>query len=48
MSARNIARILGVAVAMVWALSALVDTRHASAGPCPDVEVVSEIGRAHV
>jgi cutinase len=40
MSARNIARILGVAVAMAWALSALVDTRHASAGPCPDVEVV--------
>jgi cutinase len=44
MSARNIARILGVAVAMVWALSALVDTRHASAGPCPDVEVVSARG----
>jgi cutinase len=40
MSARNIARILGVAVAMAWALSALVDTRYASAGPCPDVEVV--------
>ena len=44
MSARNIARILGVAVAMAWALSALVDTRHASAGPCPDVEVVSARG----
>jgi hypothetical protein len=44
MSARNIARILGVAVAMSWALSALVDTRHATAGPCPDVEVVSARG----
>jgi cutinase len=44
MSARNIARILGVTVAMAWALSALVDTRHASAGPCPDVEVVSARG----
>jgi cutinase len=44
MSARNIARIFGVAVAMAWALSALVDTRHASAGPCPDVEVVSARG----
>jgi cutinase len=44
MSARNIARILGVAVAMAWALSALVDTRHTSAGPCPDVEVVSARG----
>ena len=44
MSARNIGRILGVAVAMAWALSALVDTRHASAGPCPDVEVVSARG----
>ena len=41
MKARNIARILGVAVAMTWALlSALIDTRYASAGPCPDVEVV--------
>jgi cutinase len=44
MSARNIARILSVAVAMSWALSALVDARHASAGPCPDVEVVSARG----
>jgi cutinase len=44
MSARNIACVLGVAVAMAWALSALVDTRHASAGPCPDVEVVSARG----
>jgi len=41
MSVRNIARIIGVAVAMTWALlSALIDTRYASAGPCPDVEVV--------
>jgi cutinase len=41
MSTRNIARILGLAVAMTWVLlSALVDTRYASAGPCPDVEVV--------
>jgi cutinase len=40
MSASNIAHILGVAVAMAWALSALVGTRYASAGPCPDVEVV--------
>jgi len=44
MSARNIARILGVAVATAWALSSLVDTCHASAGPCPDVEVVSARG----
>ena len=44
MSERTIARIPGVAVALTlatWALlSALVDTRVASAGPCPDVEVV--------
>jgi cutinase len=46
MSARNIARILGVAVAVASALSALVDSRHASAGPCPDVEVVSARGTA--
>ena len=40
MKARNIARILAVAV-MTWSpLSALIDTRYASAGPCPDVEVV--------
>jgi cutinase len=44
MRARAIARIVGVAVAMAWALSACVDTRHASAGPCPDVEVVSARG----
>jgi cutinase len=44
MSARNIARILGVTVMMAWALSAVLDTRHASAGPCPDVEVVSARG----
>jgi cutinase len=41
MSTRNIARILGLAVAMTWApLSSLVATRFASADPCPDVEVV--------
>jgi cutinase-like protein len=44
MSERTIARIPGVAVALTlatWALlSALIDTRVASAGPCPDVEVV--------
>jgi cutinase len=41
MSARNIARILGVAVAMTWALlGTLIDARDASAGPCADVEVV--------
>ncbi len=41
MSARTIARIVGVAVAMTWTLlSAFIDTRYASAGPCPDVEVV--------
>jgi cutinase len=44
MSERTIARSLGVAVALTlatWALlSALIDTRHASASPCPDVEVV--------
>jgi cutinase len=46
MSARNIARILGVAVTVAvvvvvaWVLSARVNNRHASAGPCPDVEVV--------
>jgi cutinase len=44
MSPRNIVRILGVAATMAWALSALVDTRHAYAGPCPDVEVVSARG----
>jgi cutinase len=41
MSARTIASVLGVAVAMMWALlSTHIDTRYASAGPCPDVEVV--------
>jgi cutinase len=41
MSTRNIARILGLAVAVTWVpLSVLVDTRSASAGTCPDVEVV--------
>jgi cutinase len=43
-SARNVGHLLGVAVAMAWALSALVDSRHASAGACPDVEVVSARG----
>jgi cutinase len=42
MSAHNIARNLGVAVAMVWALSPLAETGHAAA--CPDVEVVSARG----
>ena len=41
MSARTIARILGVAVAINWVpLSAFIDASYASAGPCPDVEVV--------
>lgn len=41
MSARTFARILGVAVAMTWALlSTLIGTRYASAGTCSDVEVV--------
>jgi cutinase len=41
MSAPTFARILGVAVAMMWALlSTLIDTRYASAGACSDVEVV--------
>jgi cutinase len=43
-SAPNIARRLGFAVAMVWALSPLAGTGHAAAGPCPDVEVVSARG----
>ncbi len=41
MSTRTVARILAVAVAMTWALlSGFIDIRDASAGPCPDVEVV--------
>jgi cutinase-like protein len=41
MSARSIARILGVAAALTWApLSAVTGTHYASAGPCPDAEVV--------
>ena len=41
MSARNIARILGVAVVFTWApLISLTGTHYASAGQCPDVEVV--------
>jgi cutinase len=43
-SARNVGHLLGVAVVTAWALSALVDIRHAAAGPCPDVEVVSARG----
>jgi cutinase len=43
-SAPTIARRLGFAVAMVWALSPLAGTGHAAAGPCPDVEVVSARG----
>ncbi len=41
MSARNIARVLAVAVAMTSTLlSTLIDAGHAAAGPCSDVEVV--------
>lgn len=41
MSARYLARILGVAVPMTWTLlSACIDASYASAGPCPEVEVV--------
>jgi len=41
MTARTIARILGVAVAMTWApMSAFIDAGYASAAPCSDVEVV--------
>src|ERR1700757_1585742 len=41
MSARTIARIFGVAVALKWAaLSAFSSAGYAAAGPCPDVEVV--------
>ena len=44
MRARNVGLVLGVAVAMAWAAIGLFDTRHAYAGPCPDVEVVSARG----
>lgn len=45
MSARNIALILGVTVAVAAAMTwAFVDTHHTAAGPCPDVEVVSARG----
>ena len=44
MTARNVGRILGVAVAMVWAPIVLFGTHHAAAGTCPDVEVVSARG----
>jgi cutinase len=41
MSARTFVRILGVAVAMTWALlMTFIDTRYASAGACSDVEAV--------
>jgi cutinase len=41
MSARNLIRIVGVAVVMTWALvCAPIDISPASASPCPDVEVV--------
>jgi cutinase len=40
----NAGHILGVAVAMAWAPIAIFDTHHASARPCPDVEVVSARG----
>jgi cutinase len=43
-SARNVGRILGVAVVMAWAPITLFDTHHASADGCPDVEVVSARG----
>jgi cutinase len=43
-SARNVGRILGVAVVMAWAPIALFDTHHAAADGCPDVEVVSARG----
>ena len=41
MSARSITRLLGVTMATTWALlSPFIVTDKASAGPCPDVEVV--------
>src|ERR1700739_4670776 len=41
MSARTIARIFGVAVALMWAaLSAVRSAGYADACPCPDIEVV--------
>jgi cutinase len=40
----NAGHILGLAVAMAWAPIAIFDTHHASARPCPDVEVVSARG----
>ena len=41
MSARNIARVLAVAVAMTSPLlGTLINAGHAAAGPCSDVEVV--------
>jgi cutinase len=43
-SARHVGRILGVAIVMAWAPITLFATHHASAGGCPDVEVVSARG----
>ncbi len=41
MTARTIARVLGVAVSLTWTLlSTFVGAGFASAGPCPDVEAV--------
>ena len=41
MSARTIARILGVAIATPWPLlGGFADAGYAAAGPCPDIEVV--------
>jgi cutinase len=44
MNPRNIARILCVTLAIAWALSSPACARRVSAGPCPDVEVVSARG----
>jgi cutinase-like protein len=41
MSARNVVRVLGLALALTWALvGGLINAGHASAGACPNVEVV--------
>jgi cutinase len=44
MSTGGIARIVGVVMVSAWTLGALADSHHASAGPCPDVEVISARG----
>jgi cutinase len=44
MTACNVVRIIGVAVAVVWALTACDSTHRAAAVSCPDVEVVSARG----